>query len=222
MLEQYALSILSVPLADKALTALLVDKDCASHAQILRNWVDNVGPRKSTLRVRVSAEDSFVSLRLEQPTKGHIGIRLVSQDELLRTSGDLLKKAASEMKRCSCDLLILGFCADETRADVLAALEELKVARDNTPSIMLMEPAWCAAILIEQIRPLADSTESSSPAFSDPAYFAPSADLSGSTVSVQRASIRLRTLRTTRNCEGRTFSAPTFGAAFHVFAIAKR
>jgi hypothetical protein len=94
-------------------------------------------------------------LDIEHPIAVSVGFRFVEQSELLINEGALPATIQRESLDQRLDLTVCALCADETQPGVKEAIDACWQSAGNSGNhLMLMEPAWLAGIVVEQIRPI--------------------------------------------------------------------
>lgn len=157
-LRDYLTGILAVPLTDGEATRVLAGWDNQTRAAAFQDWLVNTRQLHSTLSYEVRFHDSsseWMFLDIERPVKVSVGFRFVEQGELLTAEGSLPATIRREGLDRKLELTVCALCADETQPGVREAIDACWQSSRNLGSqFMLMEPAWLAGIVVEQIRPI--------------------------------------------------------------------
>lgn len=170
-LRDYLTGVLAVPLTDREVTRVLAGWDNQTRSAAFQDWLINARQLHSTLSYEVSSHDSrseWMFLDIEHPVKVSVGFRFVEQSELLTSEGSLPAAIRRESLDRKLDLTVCALCADETQPGVQEAIDACwQSARNSGSDLMLMEPAWLAGIVVEQIRPILQGDASGSSTFDE-------------------------------------------------------
>lgn len=157
-LRDYLTGILAVPLTGREVTRVLAGWDNQTRSAAFQDWLINTRQLHSTLSYEVRSHDSrpeWMFLDIEHPVKVSVGFRFVEQSELLAGEGSLPATIQRESLDRKLDLTVCALCADETQPGVKEAVDACwQSSRNLSNHLMLMEPAWLAGIVVEQIRPI--------------------------------------------------------------------
>lgn len=157
-LRDYLTGILAVPLTDREVTRVLAGWNNQTRSAAFQDWLINTRQLHSTLSYEVrshAARPEWMFLEIEHPFKVSVGFRFVEQSELLTSEGSLPATIQRESLERKLDLTVCALCADETQPGVKEAIDACwQSSRSFGNQLMLMEPAWLAGIVVEQIRPI--------------------------------------------------------------------
>lgn len=197
MLRNYLLSILSVPLSDSKLTAILSQRDLNSCIASLEEWLVKVQQLHPSFQYEIIPPNGHVGwliLEVQSPYEGRVGFRFVDQNSL-SSERSISRKALDENVTLGLSLVILVLCADETQAKVMKAIEE---CWDQTQKlgddIIMMEPSWVSAIIIEQLKPIVADHKNRNPALTPTSYFSEPDAVASNDIQVRHVQTRYQSL----------------------------
>src|ERR1051325_4214318 len=210
-LRDYLLGILSVPLTDPEVTRILTHHSNDNRISAFEDWLLKVQQLHPTLKYEILNRDLtfgyFIINNNEPQPGGKVGFRFIGQNELLQSAASLPAKVIKELSGYGLDLVVVALCADETNDKVKKAIDDCwQAARRMSNQLMLMEPAWVAGILVEQIKPiLADQKERSQIVAATAFFEEPNEGLPKS-ISVRRVRNRFQAILGTVMDEPGTFA----------------
>jgi len=154
-LREHFVTALAVPLAHNALSSQLREDDAAEHLEALSEWLRHVEDLSSDFRYSQPRDQPSEGLRIEikSPLRGRVCFRLLYEEDLPPGDTEAVARPLGELDD---DLIVLLLCLDSASPQGKAVVRDcLEAARtSNDERLLVVEPAWSAAVLIEQAKPL--------------------------------------------------------------------
>jgi len=155
VLQDYLLGILSAPLSDKEVTRRLADLTIEGWAGAFEGWLSNVAKLTPKLVLRKDSsrcENGWLVFECIAPYSGVVGALFLDGSRLTTEfSADALNR---ERAALGITHPIFVLCVDVTDVSSDATVSEVVSALETIPNSLVIEPAWTAALLIEQMVPL--------------------------------------------------------------------
>jgi hypothetical protein len=190
VLQDYLLGVLSVPLSDKEVTRRLADLTIEGWAGAFEGWLSNVirlNPKFILRKDPSRCEDDWLVFECISPYPGVVGVLFLDAGRLKTGfSSDAISKEATAL---GVTHPIFVLCVDITDVSSEAAVSEVVSALEPIPNALVIEPAWTAALLIEQMVPLLGAGSGGGDGFQ---YFSSTTLPDG--ISVRRARVPLQSM----------------------------
>lgn len=180
-LAQFLLAVLAAPLADEGVGVVACEMDDRTVATSLAAWLHDVKSVNKRWRARIEpdAASCRVELSIMAPYRGNVCIQVVRPEWTKYVTR--LSKAADEY-----DYMVLALLFPQSRplpSDLMKQISSLRRACGDR--VMVFEPGWISAVVVEGIKPLVFGPKASGDA--DPTGYFSATDVSiGKPIEIKR------------------------------------
>lgn len=196
MLRDFLLAAISAPLSDSEVTRILGERTYPESVATLEEWLAKARQCNARFQFDLNAShegNGWLYMDVRSPYTGKVGFYLVEQQELLKGGRHICNAVAENRKKRRLAVVIIALCADDTDPRVREEVALVWNAEDQIgDGVIVMEPSWTAAILIEQmlpiLLPLSFKGTSSLP------YFEATSSVTSNPVTVRRVHSSLQSL----------------------------
>jgi hypothetical protein len=153
-LREHIVTTLAAPLAHTALSSQLQQDDAEEHMRVLAEWLRQVEDLGDDIRYTQPRDQPNEGLRIEikAPVRGRVCFFPVYAEDVEED----IETVARPLAEVDDDLLVLMLCVDAALPQGQELVEACFEAarRINDERLLVMEPSWTTAILVERSKPL--------------------------------------------------------------------
>lgn len=158
MIKDFLISVLSVPISDLEITKDLFDRDLTWQMDRLEKWLNDVKDANNRFEFKLLTripQKPITSIELTKPYKSNIHFRFISGEEMNSTI-DLYKSLKKEIDSYKPDFTIF-LVVSETKSQKGQKnfIEFEDLIQSISDNILIIEPEWAAAFLVEGLKPIA-------------------------------------------------------------------
>jgi len=194
VIRDYILGVLAVPLSDAHLTGLLADRAPEQWAETMDAWLQDVArlnPKLLLSRIPERSSGKWLVFECRAPYGGSIGFRFVGEDEL--ASAGFRTELESEIEGLIVTVCVLVCCIDVSTAERQSTFEKRVAEFDDVAEVILVEPTWAAAALLEHLMPILHGVDLRDDAGTAAQYFSDTDQLPVG-ISIRRARVPLQSM----------------------------
>jgi TIR domain len=154
-LRDQLVGLVAAPLAHPAVTARLGEDEDEEWVTVLEAWLKQTVALSPSFRYSKPKRQADGELRIDARSspRGKVLFYLAGQAEILERASELHMDVLAEHDD---DVVMLMLCADVTIDEVASAVDACidSVEENRDERLVLMEPGWVAALLIERAKPM--------------------------------------------------------------------
>lgn len=158
MLRNYVLALWAAPLADAGVTKVLGDKTNSEIRADMALWIRRLGDLETKAKFTVHdvpAQKGWLLLEVKGRESGSVGVKFLRATDVVGAAKDIVATVIDEKRHKKLDLVVLALCIDESDEKMEIKLAKLlQAARARASEMLVMEPRWVAAILVERLKPI--------------------------------------------------------------------